>query len=404
MDPQNNPKSPLALYIHIPFCETKCPYCDFNTYAGIEALVPSYVPALRKEIEIWGEHLDRPPIQTVFFGGGTPSYLPSGRIASVLDTIRSAMDLASDAEVTLESNPGDFAAAKLAEYLDAGINRLSIGVQSLDDKLLELLGRRHSADDAVRAYRMASEAGFDNVSIDLMYGLPQQTLEQWEHTLDGAAELSPAHLSLYCLTLEEGTPMESSVRTGRLPDPDQDLAADMYQMAREKMGRLAYRHYEISNWARPGLESRHNLTYWHNQPFLGVGPGAHSYLHGLRFANLASPKEYSRRLNEGSGDPKKTRYLDGLDGRALKSTPVVDKVESIDRRLEMAETLMLGLRLEEGIEIEGFAARFDARPADVYGEEIDDLRSLGLLETANGYLRLTDRGRPLGNEVFSRFF
>ena len=401
MDSATGPKSPLALYVHVPFCETKCPYCDFNTYAGIEALVPSYVPALRKEIAIWGEHLGRPPVQTVFFGGGTPSYLPSGWIASVVDTIRSSMDLASDAEVTLESNPDDFTVAKLAEFLDSGINRLSIGVQSLDDKLLELLGRRHSADDAVRAYRMASEAGFDNVSIDLMYGLPQQTLEQWERTLDGAAELSPAHVSLYGLTLEEGTPMESWVRTGRLADPDPDLAADMYQMAQEKMGGLGYRHYEISNWARPGRESRHNLTYWHNQPFLGVGPGGHSYLHGLRFSNMTSPREYSRRLNEGS---KETKYLEGSDGQAFESAPVVDRVEKIDRRLEMAETLMLGLRLDEGIEIKGFAARFDARPTDVYGEEIDDLHSLGLLETVEGRLRLTDRGRPLGNEVFSRFF
>ena len=392
---------PLALYVHIPFCETKCPYCDFNTYTGIETLIPSYVGALQREVAVWGQALGRPAVKTMFFGGGTPSYLPAERIASVVEAIRSSFELATDAEVTLEANPGDFNPSKLAAYLDLGVNRLSIGIQSLSERLLKVLGRRHSADEAVQAYRMAVEAGFGNVSIDLMYGLPHQSIEDWRQTLDGAAELSPPHVSMYCLTLEGGTPMEQWVGSGQMPEPDPDLAADMYLMAQEVMGRQGYRHYEISNWARPGFESRHNLSYWLNQPYLGVGPGAHSYLSDFRFFNLRSPREYVRRLQDFS--PPHLRPV-AIGCEAIKSIPVVEAAEAIDRRLEMAETLMMGLRLDTGIGVGDFERRFDVPPAQAYGETIDELTSLGLLEAVDGRLRLTPRGRMLGNEVFSRFF
>ena len=393
---------PLALYVHIPFCETKCPYCDFNTYARIETLIPSYVEALRTEVPIWGQLLGHPTIETVFFGGGTPSYLPEYHIASVLDTIRRCFDLASGAEVTLEANPGDFSSSKLAAYLDCGLNRLSIGVQSLNDRLLRVLGRRHSAAEAVQAYRMAIQAGFANVNLDLIYGLPHQTIEDWLETLEGAAELNPPHVSMYCLTLEEGTPMEQWVRSGKMPQPDPDLAADMYLAAQEAMLRQGYRHYEISSWARPGFESRHNLTYWRNQPYLGVGPGAHSYLAEYRFANLASPRDYVRRLQENA---LAAHELPGsLSADVLKGVPVVQTVEAIDQRLEMAETLMLGLRLATGVSVDEFARRFGVKPAQVYGDTIAELTSLGLLEAVDGSLGLTGRGRMLGNEVFSRFF
>lgn len=241
------PAEPISLYIHIPFCETKCPYCDFNTYAAIEPLMPSYVAALLSEIDLWGRLLHSPQVHTVFFGGGTPSYLPASDIRQIMDTVRSAFSLASDAEVTLEANPGDFSDGKLAAYLDSGINRLSIGVQSFDDGLLHALGRRHSAPAAIQAYRQALAAGFDNVSIDLMYGLPYQSIEQWQDTLQQALELSPPHISMYCLTLEGGTPMERWVEQGSMPEPDPDLAADMYLMAQDEMGDAGYRHYEISN-------------------------------------------------------------------------------------------------------------------------------------------------------------
>ena len=210
---------PIALYVHIPFCETKCPYCDFNTYAKIESLIPDYVATLRTEIELWGGLLDGPPVRTIFFGGGTPSYLPSGDISALMATISGSFTLQDDAEITLEANPGDFTSDKLNDFLDAGINRLSIGVQSFDDGLLRLLGRRHTAVDAMEAYRMAHDAGFDNVSIDLMYGLPHQTIDHWQKTLARTADLHPPHVSLYALTLEGGTPMEHSVAQGRSQRP-----------------------------------------------------------------------------------------------------------------------------------------------------------------------------------------
>ena len=392
---------PISLYVHIPFCETKCPYCDFNTYARIESLIPSYVPALQSEVRLWGDLLGHPAVATVFFGGGTPSYLPAENVGAVLETVRQSFGVDASAEITLEANPGDLTPAKLAQYLDLGINRLSIGVQSLDDRLLKILGRRHCAREAVDAYRMALRGGFDNVSIDLMYGLPRQGLRDWEETLDGAAALEPRHMSMYCLTLEAGTPMEQWVRVGTMPDPDPDLAADMYLAAQDLMRARAYRHYEISNWAQPGYQARHNLTYWRNQPYLGVGPGAHSYLLGHRFANLKSPGEYVRRLE---ADVPLNPDGGSLTKETLKQVPVVDMVESIDRRLEISETLMLGLRLDSGVSIAEFEGRFGETPAQVYGETLVDLSADGLLETSNGSVMLTPRGRLMANDVFSRFF
>ncbi len=403
-----DPLRPEGLYVHIPFCATKCPYCDFNTYAGIEAMMGPYLAALRSEIELWGEMLDGPGLETVFFGGGTPSYLPPGSLGMLLDAIRGSFGLADEAEVTAEANPDDLDEGKLASLLEAGVNRLSIGVQSLDDGLLKVLGRRHSAREAIDAFRAARGAGFDNVSIDLMYGLPDQTLEQWGATLDKALEERPSHISMYCLTLEGGTPMERDAAAGRIPVPDGDLAADMYLAAEIQTAGAGLRHYEISNWAIPGRESRHNLLYWRNRPFLGVGPGAHSYLDGHRFHNIRSPREYIRKLTPGESPispPSFPRRREPIpSGGPFESIPVVEAAEPVDRRLEMAETMMMGLRLDTGVAPDQFAARFGESPAYVYGEVIDELADDGLLETADGSFVLTPRGRLLGNEVFSRFF
>ena len=389
----------ISLYVHIPFCETKCPYCDFNTYAAIEPLMPSYVAALQSEIALWGKLLHNPQVCTIFFGGGTPSYLPAEDIRHIMDTIRSNFNLAPDAETTLEANPGDFSDDNLAAYLDCGINRLSIGVQSFDDGLLETLGRRHNAADALEAYRQAAAAGFDNISIDLMYGLPYQSITQWQDTLAQALELAPPHISMYCLTLEGGTPMERWVEQGSMPTPEPDLAADMYLIAQEEMRGAGYRHYEISNWALNGRRSEHNLTYWRNEPYLGVGPGAHSYLGGCRFSAIKSPREYIRRMRNRAPIAPDCRM-----SARIESVPVVDEIEEIDASLEMAETMMMGLRLDEGISISAFSKRFGAPPSRFYADTLEELESLGLLCTQYGALRLTHRGRMLGNEVFSRFF
>ena len=392
---------PIALYLHVPFCETKCPYCDFNTYAGIEPLMPGYAEALQREIGLWGRLTGRAPVGTVFFGGGTPSYLPADDIRAVMASVGDAFALDPNAETTLEANPDDLHDAKLAAWLECGFNRLSIGVQSFDDRHLAALGRRHDAAQASDAVKAARSAGFANFSIDLMYGLPDQTLVEWQATLEQALELEPEHLSTYCLTLEPGTPMHRRVELGQVADPDPDLAADMYEHIESVMETAGYRHYEISNWALPGRESRHNLTYWLNQPYLGVGPGAHSYLAGCRFANLKSPRDYIHRLTGCA--PLHRNGSDATPAAVIAGVPVVDGVEVVDRKTAMAETLMLGLRLSAGVSHDAFAARFGATLRSVYGPTLDDLTNVGLLHTSNGAVTLTARGRLLGNEVFSRF-
>jgi oxygen-independent coproporphyrinogen-3 oxidase len=400
--PRPGPDGPASLYVHVPFCATKCPYCDFNTYARIEALVPEYVAALSAELRAWGALLRLPRVSTVFYGGGTPSYLPTEAFARIASAVHDSFAVMEGAEITAEANPDDCTAERLRGIAAAGVNRLSIGVQSLDDGLLAMLGRRHDAEQAVRAFRNAREAGFTNVSIDLMYGLPGQTLRQWEATLGRAAGLDADHLSLYALTVEPGTPFASDVKAGRLPEPDADLAADMYEHAVERMETLGYRHYEISNWARPGRESRHNLAYWRNDAYLGVGPGAHSYLGGHRFAVVRPPREYIRHAAAiGAQAHVRCTWPEAID--RMRSAGLLESVESVSPRLEMAESMMMGLRLDEGIDARAFTARFGVTLDAAYGPEIADLTRLGLLDADAVGIRLTRRGRLLGNEVFERF-
>ena len=388
----------LALYVHIPFCKTRCPYCDFNTHAGIEALIPRYVEALHAEIAAWGTLLDRPPARTVFFGGGTPSCLPPPDIATLCAAARQAFAVPDDAETSLEANPGDCDPGRLASYLDAGINRLSIGVQSFDDALLYTLGRRHDSAQAGRAFRQARDAGFANVNLDLIFGLPGQTIDRWRASLERALQCGPEHLSLYALTLEPGTPMERSVRDGRMPAPDPDLAADMYELAEATLAEAGFRHYEISNWALPGRECRHNLAYWRMQPYLGTGAGAHSFLLGRHFANVASPHAYADRLPPAR-EPDRAAH----PAAAMSETGAVESVEETTPESLMADTMMMGLRLDSGVKDAAFRNQFGASLAAAFGPLIDELADAGLLESDGDGIRLTPRGRLLGNEVFGRF-
>ena len=368
-----------------------------------------YVDALKGEISLWGDALDHPGVSTIFFGGGTPSYLAVDRIRELLHAVGQAFPVASGAETTLEANPGDLTTPALAALLSAGANRLSIGVQSLDDGLLELLGRRHTAQQAVAAYELAREAGFQRLNLDLMYGLPRQSFDQWRDTLERTMDLEPPHLSLYCLTLEEGTPLERWVSQGALPQPDPDLAADMYSLAIDSLAQAGYHHYEISNWARPGQECLHNLAYWRGTPYLGVGPGAHSYLLGHRFWAVDSPRTYIQRVAEwGARSTGLTAGLtaglkSGANGDPFSEIPPVAGVEAIGRELAMGEAMMLGLRLLDDLSPEEFRGRFGVFPRDAYGPQIDELVQEGLLEETTGVLRLTRRGTFLANQVFLRF-
>lgn len=399
--PRPGPAGPTSLYVHVPFCAAKCPYCDFNTYSRIEALIPEFISALIRELQTWGSLLGSPDVSTVFFGGGTPSYLPSGELARLTEAIRRSFRVAPDAEVTAEANPDDCTPERVNAIRAAGINRLSIGVQSLDDGLLKVLGRRHDASQATAAFDAARKAGLTNISVDLMFGLPTQTLAQWTATLEGAVRLVPDHMSMYGLTIEPSTPFAADVGAGRLPVPDGDLAADMYEYAIDRMAQPGYRHYEISNWARPGFESRHNLAYWRNAAYLGVGPGAHSHLGGRRLANLKSPREYVRRASALPEGPTPGGWPAAIE--TMRQAGLLESVDEISPQLEMAETMMMGLRLDEGIDPGAFASRFGTTLEAVYGGEIVELKRLGLVEFDTNGLRLTRRGRLLGNEVFERF-
>lgn len=397
----------LALYVHIPFCATKCGYCDFNTYSGIEKLIGSYTCALIKEVRLWGAKLSQPQLSSIFFGGGTPSYLDSVHTLKIIESISSAFQIPKDIEITLEANPEDIRIDKLHEYQNAGINRISIGVQSLENNLLKLLGRRHDANTAIQAVRKTIEVGFNNVSIDLMYGLPNQTLKDWRHTLDESSSLGLPHLSIYCLGLEEGTPMSQSVKSGELPKPDPDLAAEMYELTIEQLGNLQYRHYEISNWAQTGFESKHNINYWENQPFLGLGPGAHSYLPNMRFSNIKSPREYIYRLANTTLDLKSSSK------KGVKDTvPTIDNLENLSTRTEILDTLMMGLRLDTGISEAKYFTRFGRSLDEQWESTIKSAVDDGLMrwnsdnatKQDNRQLQLTKKGKLFSNEVLSRFF
>jgi oxygen-independent coproporphyrinogen III oxidase len=392
----------VSLYLHIPFCHAKCHYCDFNSYAGMLGLREQYVAALQHEIQLAGERSrlrdGRPRrCRTIFFGGGTPSLLRAEQVADILATARSVFAVDDDAEITLEANPGTLEYGHLDELRAVGVNRLSMGAQSFDAGLLKWMGRIHSPEEIEVAFRAARSAGFTSVNLDFIFALPGQSLALWEQTLDRAIDLGPEHLSLYSLIVEEGTPLFTWVKQGKVIPADDDLAADMYELASAKLATAGYRQYEISNWALPGHECQHNLTYWHNLPYLGLGAGAHSWYAGHRFADVRPIREYIQRVRSAADGA----HAAAGDATLLPAVAVADD-EVIARELEMAETGILGLRLMEGISLATFAERFDCAFLDVFGDRLRDTFTLGLLERDRDVVRLTERGRLLGNEVFER--
>ncbi len=369
----------IALFVFVPFCKIKCTYCDFNAYANLARVMEPYADAVAREIRSMEA---RGTAKSVYFGGGTPSLVPAAHIEKILHACAGLLPLSPRAEITLEANPGTVDLDKLKAFRSLGINRLSLGVQSFDDATVRRLNRGHTVAEALETYDLARRAGFDNLNLDFIYGLPLQTLEQWQATLERALALAPEHLSLYALKVEEGTGLEYQIAHGKYPMPDDDTAADMYAMAEETLAAAGYVHYEISNWARPGMESRHNLTYWYNEPYLGFGAGAHSSFAGKRYWNVLSPVEYIGRVERGEG--------------------VVAGSEEIDRDLEMAETMILGLRLGEGVEFERFERRFGEDARARYAAPLHEVSELGLVEMDDARVWLTPRGRLLSNEVFWR--
>jgi oxygen-independent coproporphyrinogen III oxidase len=388
-----------SIYLHIPFCVHRCAYCDFTTYAGQEALIPAYIDALIREIETVSARWPTPvPAHTIFFGGGTPSLIPTPHLVAVMDALRRAFTLTDNLEATLEANPGTVTAQSLTEIHAAGLNRLSFGVQSANPNELRLLERAHDFFEVIQSVKWARQAGFKRLNLDLIYGLPEQTLENWQNSVKRIADLEPEHISMYCLTIERGTPFGRWAARGLLPIPNPDLAAEMYEWAEEYLINIGYAQYEISNWALPGEESRHNLQYWRNLPYFGFGTGAHGYIDGIRYSNVVRIKTYLNRLSVDRPAP----FRESVTESAF--SPAVARQKHPSRRESMQETMMLGLRLtREGVSDAAFRARFGTGIAETFPREVDDLTRLGLLKWKNGSLRLTSRARLIGNQVFMRF-
>ena len=387
--------------MHVPFCLSKCPYCDFNTYQGIESQFGDYLAAVNGEIEAWARALAHPVVNTVFLGGGTPSYLPDGDVGRILESITQSYRVGDGAEITAECNPNDLTDAKCVELQAVGVNRISMGVQSMDNGLLAMLGRRHDSEEVIEALRSCRRAGFDNVNLDLIYGLPRQTLQQWQDTVERILEQSPEHISMYSLTLEEGTPLRHWVQQGRLPEPDPDLAADMYDLARSALRDAGYHHYEISNWCRAGRESEHNLAYWRNLEWVGVGPGAHSSLGGCRFWTVKSPREYALKAAEWVA---RAEPWDRATAARIEGVPTVDGLEVIDEETAAAETMFLGLRLLDGMDVSAASERSGIDLMARYATELAELTADGLLVwEADGRVRLREDAYLVANQAFTRF-
>jgi oxygen-independent coproporphyrinogen III oxidase len=377
--------APIGIYIHIPYCARICPYCDFNVYARKQSQFPDYVDALLAEIDLTaGYYADR-SVATLFIGGGTPSLLPAHDIDRILTRLDERFQIDPGAEITMEANPEGLEVDHLRELRSAGINRLSIGVQTQQAHGLKVLGRAHKPDTPVTGIEAARQAGFDNLSLDFIFGWPKQTIEDWERDLDFILETNPEHASMYSLIIEPNTPYQTAVKRGILVPVDDDAVSEMYEMTLDRMAAAHWDHYEISNWARtPDLRSRHNLIYWRNAEYIALGAGAHGHLNGVRYSNILLPEAY-------------------MEAVPIGSLPIAER-ETIDQATSIAETMMLGLRLtSDGVSATAFAQRHGYRIKDIYGETVDYLQSIGMLEWNEDRLRLTRSGLLIANEVAERF-
>ena len=370
----------LGLYVHIPFCSAICNYCNFNRGLFDAALKEQYVAALLREIATQG---DGSPADTIYFGGGTPSLLEPAEIASIIETCRNSFAVARDAEITMEANPETVTPERLVGFREAGVNRLSYGVQSFRDEELQRLTRLHSASRAAEAFAMARGAGFDNISLDLMMWLPQQTIAQWLESVDALIALGPDHASLYILELYPNAPLRDTMARSKWSLAPDDDAAEMYLEAMARLDAAGFEQYEISNVARRGRESRHNLKYWTDGEWLGFGCGAHSTRRAVRWKNLSSTTEYIAAVASGGQLGVERRELHGREA--------------------LEEALFTGLRLTRGIDVHAVKIRYNADVWEIYGAELEPFREAGLLIYDGRLLRLSRAGMLLANEIMSQF-
>ncbi|WP_110926923.1 radical SAM family heme chaperone HemW [Bacillus massiliglaciei] len=372
-----------SAYIHIPFCEHICHYCDFNKVFLQGQPVEAYLEMLDKEMELQLSACPTEGLDTIFVGGGTPTALNEDQLRFLCGSISKRLPLNKGGEYTFEANPGELSQEKLQILHDAGVNRLSFGVQSFNDELLKKIGRTHRAADVYRTLEMAQQTGFTNISLDLIYGLPGQTMEDFSETLKKALELDLPHYSSYSLIVEPKTVFYNLMQKGKLNLPPQETEAQMYERLMEEMEKRGLHQYEISNFARPGFESRHNLTYWDNEEYYGIGAGAHGYAGGRRIANHGPIKKYMAPLSEG-----KLPFLE------VHEVPLHEKME---------EEMFLGLRKAEGVSMTHFKDKFSVEIGSVFDAPIRDGVEKGLLQISGDRVFLTKKGKLLGNEVFQTF-
>jgi oxygen-independent coproporphyrinogen-3 oxidase len=377
-----------GIYIHIPFCRSRCSYCDFATGTYEGELAERYVSSLITEITKWSEVETPSTADTIYFGGGTPSLLTPGQIERILEAVHDRFEIVDDAEVTMEMNPASVSSSdelsdqKLRDFRRLGINRASFGAQTFDDRELKQLGRTHTSADIPSTFDRLREAGFENLNFDLIAGLPGQTLAGWKRNLDEALKLRPDHLSLYLLDVHEGTPLADQIRSGMRPQPDDDLAGEMYQLLLDEVRAAGYQHYEISNFCLPGFQSRHNTKYWNGSAYYGFGCSAHSY-------------DGSRRRWANERDVAK--YVDLIESQRA---PVVERTD-LKEEDARSESIFLGLRLMQGLDLQNYHSRFGTDLRAEYEVELARLCDAGLIEINERLMRLTTRGALLSNEVFA---
>lgn len=372
-----------SAYLHIPFCEHICHYCDFNKVFLKGQPVDEYLKALDQEIRMTVNQFPTGNLETIFVGGGTPTSLNEQQLYRFCDSINRNLPKSETMEFTFEANPGDLTKEKLQILKDAGVNRLSLGVQTFNEELLKKIGRVHKAKDVYQTIENAKTIGFENISIDLIFSLPTQTITDFKESLTEAFLLDITHYSAYSLIIEPKTVFYNLLKKGKLPTPGEDVEAAMYELLMEEMERSGFNQYEISNFSKPGFESRHNLTYWNNESYYGFGAGAHSYLNGVRRSNTGPLKRYMDQINSGE-------------------LPVIDEHQTTKVE-QMEEEMFLGLRKTSGVSVPSFIEKFAVDPQQLFEQEIADLTNKQWLEVRKGHIFLTKKGRLLGNEVFQAF-
>ena len=368
----------LGLYIHIPFCKKKCSYCDFISFANKDEQIEKYVEVLKNEIINISKKVKDRIVDTIYFGGGTPSYIDSLHIAKILDTIKESFNIKNDAEITIEVNPGTVDNKKLECYKTAGINRLSIGLQETNNDLLKLIGRIHTFEDFLNTYNMARKVGFENINVDLMIGLPNQIIKDIGNSLDKIISLEPNHISVYSLIVEDETPIKEKIENRELDLPSEELERKEYWQVKEKLEEAGYKHYEISNFAKEGFKSKHNLNCWSQKEYLGFGVAAHSYFNKERYSNVESIDDYL----------KGAKYF-------------INEKQTKDD--EMKEYMMLGLRKIDGVKISEFKNKFGLNPIMDFKDELNKLVQEKLIEIDLDNIKLTKKGIDLANIVWEEF-